>query len=117
MDELKRARLLLGIDADATRAEVHGAFRKAAKVHHPDAGGDAGAFVDAHWAHRIALVHARPDTRSIAGRHWYLDKVDPNAAIPRVVGPRRHVTRTRVVAPKSFAAILANQLRGERTAV
>jgi curved DNA-binding protein len=41
---LKYAREVLGVQADATPAEIRQAFREAAKRAHPDAGGDEGAF-------------------------------------------------------------------------
>jgi hypothetical protein len=42
----QRARKLLGlpIDGPLSRPEIHGAFRRAAKIMHPDAGGSEGAF-------------------------------------------------------------------------
>jgi hypothetical protein len=42
----QRARKLLGlpIDGPLSGPEIHGAFRRAAKVMHPDAGGSEGAF-------------------------------------------------------------------------
>ncbi|MBK3573230.1 J domain-containing protein [Streptomyces sp. MBT65] len=36
--------VLLGVPADATRAEIVRAFRRSALSHHPDRGGDADAF-------------------------------------------------------------------------
>jgi hypothetical protein len=45
----------LGLDARATPAEIRRAFRARARRTHPDAGGDAAAFVDALTA-RAALL-------------------------------------------------------------
>ncbi|MFI5879903.1 J domain-containing protein [Streptomyces sp. NPDC051554] len=42
---------VLGISADATRAEIVRAFRRRALTHHPDRGGDAEAFQDARRAY------------------------------------------------------------------
>ncbi|MCX5239306.1 J domain-containing protein [Streptomyces prunicolor] len=42
---------VLGIPADATRAEIVRAFRRRALTHHPDRGGDTEAFQDAHRAY------------------------------------------------------------------
>lgn len=139
MDELERARRVLGLDADATRADVHTAFRRAAKTHHPDAGGDAAAFVELRWAFERALEAAPADpTPAMASgtsrearpyrRHWYLDRVDPNPIVPRVVStegrmtdramrPRSSQPRARVVAAPSFASVLARQLRHEPVGV
>ncbi|MFF3377593.1 DnaJ domain-containing protein [Streptomyces sp. NPDC002680] len=42
---------LLGVPADATRAEIVRAFRRRARTHHPDVGGDTDAFQDLHRAY------------------------------------------------------------------
>lgn len=54
----------LGVEPDATEAEIAAAFRQAAKVAHPDAGGDAerfGALVKAHKVLRDPKRRARYD--------------------------------------------------------
>lgn len=43
--------VVLGVPADATRAEIVRAFRRRARTHHPDRGGDAEAFQGLHRAY------------------------------------------------------------------
>ncbi len=61
---------LLGLDETATQAEVRAAFLRAAKMHHPDAGGDANIFEEIKFAYdllrdeeRRARFDATGDTR------------------------------------------------------
>lgn len=53
----QRARRLLGlpIDGPLSGAEIHGAFRRAAKLVHPDAGGSAEAFRELSAAQQMLL--------------------------------------------------------------
>ena len=53
----QRARRLLGlpIDGALSRPEIHGAFRRAAKIMHPDAGGSEGAFRELAAAQDILM--------------------------------------------------------------
>ena len=44
----------LGVDAAASTDEINRACRKAAKAHHPDAGGDPGAF--SRLGHAVAIL-------------------------------------------------------------
>jgi len=43
---------LLGLPHDADESDVKRKFRELAKIHHPDAGGDAGKFVELMKAYR-----------------------------------------------------------------
>jgi curved DNA-binding protein CbpA len=43
--------VLLGVPADATKAEIVRAFRRSALSHHPDRGGEAAAFQDVRRAY------------------------------------------------------------------
>ncbi|MCB0992203.1 MAG: DnaJ domain-containing protein [Acidimicrobiales bacterium] len=130
MDELERARRVLGIDRGATRADVNAAFRRAAKTHHPDAGGDAEKFVELRWAYERALAAAAAEPVAAAApasrHHWYLDRVDPNPVLPRVVHAesrtarsrqRSSEARVRVVAGPSFASVLARRLLNDTAGV
>jgi len=68
MDELKWARRVLGVPAHANKEQVRGAFRSAAKLHHPDAGGSPAGFTEIRRAYEIAyrsaplLPRVAPDT-------------------------------------------------------
>ena len=44
---------VLGVDKDATTADIHKAFRKQAMKHHPDRGGDAQTFQLINEAHEV----------------------------------------------------------------
>ncbi len=50
---------VLGVDASAGVAEIRTAFRRLALAHHPDHGGDAGAFIRVKAAYDMALARAR----------------------------------------------------------
>ncbi|MEJ3749412.1 DnaJ domain-containing protein [Actinomycetes bacterium KLBMP 9797] len=52
---------VLGVETDATEAEIARAFRRQAFVHHPDRGGDADAFRELHRARETLLD---PDHRA-----------------------------------------------------
>lgn len=58
-DEHYRAMLGLPLDGRLAASEIHQAFRRVAKRMHPDAGGDAHAFL-ALSAARDALMHPAP---------------------------------------------------------
>ena len=58
-DERYREMLGLPLGRQLAAAEIHQAFRRTAKRMHPDAGGDAGAFL-ALSAARDALMHPAP---------------------------------------------------------
>lgn len=57
-------RAVLGLPPDATRDDAQRAFRRLAKVTHPDAGGDAARFrvVAGAWEALIAVLPAEPET-------------------------------------------------------
>lgn len=54
----QRARDLLGVDRRATPDEVRRAYRRAARTHHPDAGGDADTFLEIVAAADLLLDRA-----------------------------------------------------------
>lgn len=69
------ARELLGVERDADEAEIRRAYRKLARVHHPDAGGDADMFQRLTAAMEL-LVHPRlqpsaPRSSPSTGRRAY----------------------------------------------
>lgn len=57
---------VLGVPADATRAEIVRAFRRQALARHPDRGGDTEAFRSLHQARETLLDQAR---RAAYDRH------------------------------------------------
>lgn len=50
---------ILGVKEDATEAELHAAYRKAAQKAHPDKGGTVDGFQRLQEAHRAALKRLR----------------------------------------------------------
>lgn len=85
---------ILELDATATRTEVKLAYRRLARTHHPDAGGDAATFADLQRAYErlqrdptaaAGPPRARP-ARGPGGnwgdapsRQWSAERVDPDA--------------------------------------
>ncbi|MGH8910117.1 MAG: J domain-containing protein [Egibacteraceae bacterium] len=78
-----RARRLLAVPPDAARDEIERAFRRLARVHHPDRGGDAGRFAELVAAREVLLrpraaseaqlivIHTRPWRRVVrAVQRW-----------------------------------------------
>jgi len=101
MEDLRTAQRMLGVDHRATRQDVTRAYRRAAKRHHPDAGGDASAFRALDAAYRLALQAARQPTH-----HPYIGSLAdarPNPAAQRV-----QVARPR---PADASARLTRQAR------
>lgn len=60
----------LGVPADANSAEIAAAYRRAAKKHHPDAGGDAAEF---NKVCRAGLVLRDPEKRARYDRDGSID--------------------------------------------
>lgn len=50
------ALVVLGLNNNATEAEIKSAYRQKAKLHHPDVGGNAEDFVRLKAAYNVALV-------------------------------------------------------------
>lgn len=61
----------LGVDADATEADIHRAWRSAAKDVHPDLGGDAEEFRTVHIAY---LVLSDPGERAKYDRYRWIQQ-------------------------------------------
>ena len=75
MNQLDEARALLGVDRRASMAEIRSAYRRLARVHHPDAGGDVAVFQQLTAAVEL-LSHPRmqaPEVRASpsTGRRAY----------------------------------------------
>jgi hypothetical protein len=64
--------VVLGVPRGATEDEMRRAFRRQARRHHPDAGGDAEAFVAVERAYRsarrLAARRRRPERRPVGTR-------------------------------------------------
>ncbi|MFJ9241563.1 J domain-containing protein [Streptomyces sp. NPDC101776] len=75
---------LLGVPADATRAEIVRAFRRSALSHHPDRGGDTKAFQQLHQAYETLSDPVRRKTydrrRAAAARGAPVADAEPPAA-------------------------------------
>jgi curved DNA-binding protein CbpA len=86
MEMSENHRAVLGVGRDATAAEIRAAYRKAAKLAHPDLGGSSEAFrrvqaaVDALLA-ELTAAHAtkrdrprshRDEDRASRGGHWMI---------------------------------------------
>ncbi|MGW6599878.1 J domain-containing protein [Streptomyces sp. NPDC055036] len=77
---------VLGVPADADRAEIGRAYRRKALTHHPDKGGDAGVFRGLHLAYetltdpvrRAAYDRRRTRTPS-TGARWTQAEPPPAA--------------------------------------
>jgi hypothetical protein len=104
------ARRLLAVDPGATRDELRRAYRRRSKVLHPDAGGDATAFVELRRAYELLLTYApltrlppayRRATAPCSTATWRLDEPAVHLG-PRARRPRQH---------PSFAEVLAAALR------
>ncbi|HVW31907.1 MAG TPA: J domain-containing protein [Acidimicrobiia bacterium] len=81
--EASDPRAVLGLPLDATRGEAQRAFRRRAKVTHPDAGGDAAEFraVAGAWADLAAVLP--------------LDRPAPPGPVPRPATVSPHVAAYR----------------------
>ena len=104
MEDLQAARRMLGVDHRATRQDVIRAYRRAAKRHHPDAGGDASAFGALEAAYRLALQAARQPAH-----HPYIESLAD--ARPRLAAQQEPVVRPR---PADASARLTRQTRLSR---
>jgi hypothetical protein len=78
-----QARALLGVDQHASPEDVRRAYRRLARTHHPDAGGDAAAFHRLQQA--VAVLLGEPVRRP-----------EPPQTSPSRSGVRRPSTATRV---------------------
>ena len=47
---------MLGLKRPVTKEEIRAAYRRAVKLHHPDAGGDAEEFIRIEAAYREAMA-------------------------------------------------------------
>jgi DnaJ-class molecular chaperone len=59
---------VLGVQANATEAEVKRAFRQQARIHHPDKGGDAERFREVNEAYETLSNAAKRKTYDWNGR-------------------------------------------------
>lgn len=58
---------LLGVPRDANADAIKRAFRRAASVHHPDKGGDAGKFAEVRAAYELLSDPARRASHDAGG--------------------------------------------------
>lgn len=71
---------ILGIAYNATSEEVKLAFRKLAKIHHPDKGGDEELFKEIRAAYEYIIEHPyEPPVRSSLRDGYVTPKVNPDA--------------------------------------
>src|SRR3990167_6594395 len=70
MNDLGNLYDVLGVPHDADTETIRKSFRRKAKVLHPDAGGDAGAFAKLSQAHAVLTV---PDKRTRYDRDGTVD--------------------------------------------
>jgi hypothetical protein len=96
------SRALLGLPLDATRGEAQRAFRRMAKLTHPDAGGDAADFraVAGAWAELVGVLP--PDPRPVVR--------SPHVAAYRPSASRVVWAETRPSVRRDFAAVLDAEL-------
>lgn len=105
MDELKWARNVLGVHSQATHVQVREAFRSAAKIHHPDAGGSAERFGQLRRAYQLT-VEASTSSKRRRQNTYRLDVEPTFQHYPD--STRRAFARPAPV--RSFAEILARQM-------
>jgi hypothetical protein len=71
---------ILGVDPDADTGELRNAYRKAAKVEHPDVGGDTGRFIRLQRAYRQAQAQRAAARPRSASTTWPLDRSSSRTA-------------------------------------
>src|SRR5687767_15144401 len=71
---------VLGVRADADANEIRARYRELAKVCHPDAGGDAAAFIRLQQAYHALLEQSQNPSRAAAAEERYRpeDAVEPS---------------------------------------
>lgn len=78
-----RARLLLGVDATASRGQIEAAFRRRAWSLHPDRGGNATQFADVAAARTLLLGHVSAPASPAGARATSAVSVVSDAALLR----------------------------------
>lgn len=69
----------LGVDPDADTGELRKAYRRAAKVEHPDAGGDIDRFIRLQRAYHSARVHRASSRPRSDSAKWPSDRAASRA--------------------------------------